>query len=75
MSPGDFRAAVARVRAEFTEMPGLRLTPSQAARLMGLDQATTDFVIEALVQEQFLRRTSAGLVGRVEASAGLEPSG
>lgn len=75
MSPGEFRAAVARVRAEFMEMPGLRLTPSQAARLMGVDQATSDVVIEVLVQEQFLRRTSAGLVGRVEDSTGLAPSG
>ena len=50
MSPGDISAAVARVRAEFMEMPGLRLTPPQAARLMGLDQATCDAVIEALVR-------------------------
>jgi hypothetical protein len=42
--------------------------------LMGLDQATCDYVIETLVQDQFLRRTSAGLVARVEATAWLEPS-
>jgi len=74
MSPGEFRAAVARVRAEFAEMPGLRLTPSQAARLMGLDQATCDCIIETLVQDQFLRRISAGLVARVEATTWVEPS-
>ena len=53
-------------------MPGLRSTPSQAARLMGLDHATCDSVIEALVQERFLRRTS-GLVGRVEPRPGSSP--
>jgi len=74
MAPLDINAAVARVRAEFLEMPGLHLTPPQAARLMGLDQATCDSVIEALVQGQFLRRTSAGLVARVDETTWLEPS-
>lgn len=74
MAPGDISAAVARVRAEFMEMPGLHLTPPQAARLMGLDQATCDDVIEALVQGRFLRRTSAGLVARVEDTTWVEPT-
>jgi hypothetical protein len=66
MSPREISLAVDRVRAEFTEMPGLRLTVPQAARLMGLDQETCEFVIKALEQGQFLRRTPTGLVARVE---------
>ncbi len=66
MSPGDISAAVDRVRAEFMEMPGLRLTLPQAARLMGLDQVTCNQVIRALEHGRFLRRTPAGLVARVE---------
>jgi hypothetical protein len=66
MSPREISAAVDRVRAEFMEMPGLRLTLPQAARLMGLDQVTCDHVIGALEHGRFLRRTPAGLVARVE---------
>ena len=66
MSPREISAAVDRVRAEFTEMPGLRLTVPQAARLMGLDQETCDYIIGALVDRRFLCWTSDGLVARVE---------
>ena len=31
-----------RVRGEFNEMPGLRLTPEQAARLWDLDRAPAE---------------------------------
>lgn len=66
MSPTEIHAAVVRVRAEFIEMPGLRLTIPQAARLCGLDQADCHDVIDALVHGAFLRRTPTGLVTRVE---------
>jgi hypothetical protein len=55
-----------RVRAEFREMPGLRLTPAQARRLWGLERETCHAVIEALVASQFLRWTAAGSVTRAE---------
>ena len=41
---------VERVRSEFIEMPGLRLTPAQAARLWGMDDASCQHVISALVR-------------------------
>ncbi len=53
-----------RVRAEFVEMPGLQLTPAQAARLWGLDHATCQAVIDQLVEAAFLRRTPSGTVTR-----------
>lgn len=55
---------VERVRSEFLEMPGLRLTPAQAARLWGLDATVVSHVIDALVADTFLRRTPAGTIVR-----------
>jgi len=40
-----------RVRAEYLEMPGLKLTAPQARRLWGLDCATCDAALAALVDE------------------------
>ena len=43
-----------RVRAEFHEMPGLRLTPVQAARLFSLDPARCERVMNALIDNGVL---------------------
>ena len=45
-----------RVRAEFVEMPCLRLTRLQAQRLFGLRADVCDRVLAALVSEQTLTR-------------------
>jgi hypothetical protein len=58
----DFPSLVQRVRSEFSEMPGLRLTPAQAARLLGLDPASCQKVLNVLVQSAFLRWTADGTV-------------
>lgn len=56
--------AVARwiqtVRGEFLEVPGLLLTRDQVQRLWGLDASVCDSVLEALVQNGFLRLTDQG---------------
>jgi hypothetical protein len=57
------QAVVERVRGEFNEMPGLRLTPAQAARLWGMDRRACDEILEHLVASSFLR-WSAGCVVR-----------
>jgi len=62
----DLSTLVARVRSEFLEMPGLRLTTAQAERLWNLDPASCQRVIESLVGDSFLRRTAAGFVVRAE---------
>ena len=49
-----------RVRGEFLEMPGLRLTPEQARRLWRLDETACRAVLEALVDSRFLTRTADG---------------
>jgi hypothetical protein len=46
------------VRAEYREMPGLRLTQRQAQRLWNLDSITCESVLEILESSRFLRRTS-----------------
>jgi hypothetical protein len=48
-------AVVARVRGEFTEMPGLSPTLAQAARLFGLPAEECRGVLELLLREEFLR--------------------
>jgi hypothetical protein len=62
----DIEGVARRVREEFAEMPGLRLTPAQATRLWGLEQETCCAVIELLVAAAFLRRTPAGAVTRAD---------
>jgi hypothetical protein len=51
----ELQTVVERVRGEFNEMPGLQLTPEQAARLLGLDRVACDQVLERLVAASFLR--------------------
>ncbi len=53
---------VDRIRSEFLEMPGLKLTIWQAQRLLGLDQTTCEAVIKGLTEVHFLARTRDGAV-------------
>jgi hypothetical protein len=62
----DLEIVVRRVREEFREMPGLRLTPAQATRLWGVDGEMCHRVIDALVAASFLRWTTTGDVTRVD---------
>jgi hypothetical protein len=54
-----------RIQAEFLEMPGLKLTVPQAARLWGVDPTTCETVIETLIRAHFLRRTRDGAITRL----------
>lgn len=53
-------ALLHRVRGEFKEMPGLRLTIDQAMRLWTLDRRTCDSVLDSLVASHFLERDLEG---------------
>jgi hypothetical protein len=55
-------APALRLTAEFREMPGLRLTAQQTARLIGVDLETASSVLTALVDRGFLRVTANGYV-------------
>ena len=46
MPPTSFDSLVARVRGEYCEMPGLRLTVSQACRLWHADVSTCEMLFE-----------------------------
>ena len=63
-----------RVQGEFLEMPGLRLTEAQARRLWGLDAASCDALLGALVEANFLFRTRDGAFMRVEHATPVKAS-
>jgi hypothetical protein len=54
----DLEPWCAVVRSEFAELPSLRLTLAQAEGLWSLDEATCRRVLEALVADRFLLRTT-----------------
>jgi len=56
----DMEALVQRVRGEFREMPGLRLTFAQACRLWQLDPTTCEVVLERLTRDGVLLQTRQG---------------
>ena len=51
---------VARVRSEYAEMPGLRITLAQACRLWQLDVSMCEMLLDQLVREGFLHQTNSG---------------
>jgi hypothetical protein len=59
-----YREAFERIRAEFSEMPGMRLTPEQVERLSGVDRAVCQCVLDDLVRAKFLNRFSNGRYGK-----------
>jgi len=63
---------VGRIRSEFLEMPGLRLTVTQASRLWGLDEGSCRRVIDVLIGSSFLRWTPGGAVARADDEGGPE---
>ena len=54
------RAALERVRREFSTFPGLALTPEQARIIFGLNRDATERILLTLVKEGFLVATSQG---------------
>lgn len=49
-----------RIRGEFLEMPGMRLTAAQAQRLWGIEHSECTTLLGALVDSKFLARTRDG---------------
>ena len=54
-----------RMRGEFMEMPGLRLTSAQVQRLCGVEAMTCELVLAALVDAKFLNANQDGTYRRV----------
>ena len=59
-----FEQLVKRVKSEFIEMPGLRLTLEQGSKLWGLERDECDALLHSLVHRKFLTVTGAGKYGR-----------
>ena len=52
--------ALRKVKGEYLNMPGLRLTAAQAQRLWGLDRESCHALLGALVDTKFLYKTRDG---------------
>jgi hypothetical protein len=63
-----------RIRGEYLEMPGLRLTVRQAQRLWGLDEETCVRSLERLVETRFLARAQGGSYVRLGEGAVIPPT-
>ena len=57
-------AVVNRLRAEFLEMPGLRLTCAQVQRLCGVEKTLCQLGLDSLVETKFLYVRSDGIYAR-----------
>jgi hypothetical protein len=57
-------ALLQRVREQYREMPGLKLTTPQATRLFGVAPSVCATMLGALVREHFLSRTGADVFVR-----------
>jgi len=67
-SPG-IQEVVRRIRGEYLEMPGLRLTSQQAKRLWRLDDTACEAVLGALVDARFLAKTRDGAFVRIDGNS------
>jgi len=64
MTDLPYRQAFDRIRAEYLEMPGMRLTAAQVQRLSGVHASICALVLDDLVRVQFLRKGLDGSYAR-----------
>jgi hypothetical protein len=64
---------IRRVKAEYIEMPGLRLTVAQAGRLWGLDGPACADLLDRLITERFLQRRPDGTYSRLSEGLPAHP--
>ena len=60
-----------RLRAEFLEMPGLRLKSAQIQRLCGVDATVCQIALDSLVNAKFLYAKPDGHYARLHDGADL----
>jgi hypothetical protein len=65
MSASAPERSLQRIRAEYLEMPGLRLTPEQVERLCGVEHTVCQLALDMLVEAKFLCVKSDGAYGRL----------
>ncbi len=59
-----FEQGVSRIRAEYLEMPGLRLTSAQVQRLCGIEPKICETALDLLLGAQFLCLSADGCYTR-----------
>jgi hypothetical protein len=64
-TPATDERLLNRIRGEYLEMPGLRLTRQQAQRLWGLDTDTSTRLLRELVELKFLTCAADGAYVRL----------
>jgi hypothetical protein len=64
---------VRRIRAEYVEMPGMKLTIGQVQRLCGIEQPLCKAALESLIQARFLCIKSDGSYVRLEEGRSMAP--
>ena len=57
------------IRAEYAEMPGLRLSRRQAQRLWGLDAERCQALLDRLESARYLKRTARNAYMRADIAA------
>jgi hypothetical protein len=60
---------IERLRAEFVEMPGLRLRAEQVERLCGVEHTVCQVILDTLVDAKFLCRNQDGIYARIDDGA------
>jgi hypothetical protein len=73
MTTLPYQQAFERIRAEFLEMPGMRLTPEQVERLSGVESAICKCVLDDLVSAGFLCTSANGSYGRLSGTSVSQP--
>jgi hypothetical protein len=62
-----------RIRAEYREMPGMRLKPEQVQRLFDIERTECQMVLDSLVEAKFLWASSDGHYGRTTDGGTFRP--
>jgi hypothetical protein len=71
MSTSRHEQILERLRAEYREMPGMRLKLEQVQRLCGIEQPLCKVALEDLVEAKFLRQGSDGAYMLFESESGI----
>ena len=66
---------IERVRAEYLEMPGLRLKAEQVQRLCGIERTSCQAVLDTLVSAKFLYLKADGHYARLTEELFSRPRG
>ena len=68
------QSVLERIRAEYLEMPGMRLKIEQVPRLFGVDRSVCQTVLDSLVDSKFLYVKLDGAYARLtDESSGPRP--